>query len=76
MKSPVRTILASALTVSFSQAALGASVIPHAFILGFVDFGVPFTQNGKVVMSEKYDVFRPNREFSDRFKQRPDGYAD
>ena len=76
MKSPVRTILASALTVSFSQAALGASVIPHAFIPGLVDFGVPFTQNGKVVMSEKYDVFRPNREVSDRFKQRPDGYAD
>ena len=76
MKSPVRTILASALTVSFSQVALGASVIPHAFIPGLVDFGVPFTQNGKVVMSEKYDVFRPNREVSDRFKQRPDGYAD
>ena len=76
MKSPVRTILASALTVGFSQAALGASVIPHAFIPGLVDFGVPFTQNGKVVMSEKYDVFRPNREVSDRFKQRPDGYAD
>ena len=27
-------------------------------------------------MSEKYDVFRPNREVSDSFKLRPDGYAD
>ena len=27
-------------------------------------------------MSEKYDVFRPNREVADSFKLRPDGYAD
>ena len=27
-------------------------------------------------MGEKYDVFRPNREVSDSFKLRPDGYAD
>ena len=51
MKSPVRSILASALAVCVSQAALGASVIPHASIPGLVDFGVPFTQNGKVVMT-------------------------
>lgn len=61
MNSFTRTILASALAVCASQAALGASVIPHASIPGLVDFGVPFTQNGTVVMSEKYDVFRPNR---------------
>jgi len=76
MKSPVRSILASALAVCVSQAALGASVIPHTSIPGLVDFGVPFTQNGTVVMSEKYDVFRPNREVSDSFKLRPNGYAD
>lgn len=51
MKSPVRSILASALAVCVSQAALGASVIPHTSI-------------------------RPNREVSDSFKLRPDGYAD
>ena len=76
MKSPVRSILASALAVCVSQAALGASVIPHTSIPGLVDFGVPFTQNGTVVMSEKYDVFRPNREVSDSIKLRPNGYAD
>jgi len=76
MNSFTRTILASTLAVCVSQAALGASVIPHASIPGLVDFGVPFAQNGKVVMSEKYDVVRPNRELSDRFKLRPDGYAD
>lgn len=76
MNSFTRTILASALAVCASQAALGASVIPHASIPGLVDFGVPFTQNGTVVMSEKYDVFRPNREVADSFKLRPDGYAD
>lgn len=76
MNSFTRTILASALAVCASQAALDASVIPHASIPGLVDFGVPFTQNGTVVMSEKYDVFRPNREVADSFKLRPDGYAD
>lgn len=76
MNSFTRTILASALAVSVSQAALGASVISHASIPGLVDFGVPFTQNGTVVMSEEYDVLRPNREVSDSFKLRPDGYAD
>lgn len=76
MNSFTRTILASALAVCASQAALGASVIPHASIPGLVDFAVPFTQNGTVVMSEKYDVFRPNREVADSFKLRPDGYAD
>lgn len=76
MNSFTRTILASALAVSVSQAALGASVISHASIPGLVDFGVPFTQNGTVVMSEEYDVLRPSREVSDSFKLRPDGYAD
>ena len=72
-RSPVES---SSVAVCVSQAALGASVIPHTSIPGLVDFGVPFTQNGTVVMSEKYDVFRPNREVSDSFKLRPDGYAD
>ncbi len=54
-----RTILASALAVCASQAALGASVIPHASIPGLVDFGVPFTQNGTVVMSENLTSSRP-----------------
>ena len=76
MKKYTRAILATTHAVCVSQAALGASVIPHTSIPGLVDFGVPFTQNGTVVMSEKYDVFRPNREVSDSFKLRPDGYAD